>query len=298
VKADVLHRTGALDELHEQYPATDAEALLPRTLDKRIAPQWLQQCFDERSPLAAWLAGTPAIVGLEVYAPPEPGRCYVIGADPAEGNPTSDDSALTVLERDGGEEVAALAGKFQPSTLAAHLDALGRWYNNAAVLVERNNHGHAVLLWLRDHSQLWRLPGHDGQPGWLSSSKGKALLYAAAADAFREGRTRLHSDATFTQLASIGGSTLRAPEGEADDRADSYALACAACGIRVPEPYPGPLVYWPPVPFGSEPSRDLWADRPDGPDEAGVKPVWRVVLEDLGVDLEDDWSERPWYEPQ
>ena len=40
--------------------------------------------------------------------------------------------------------------------------------------------------------------------------------------------TVLHSFATFTQLASIEGSTLEAPEGEHDDRADSYALACAA----------------------------------------------------------------------
>lgn len=37
----------------------------------------------------------------------------------------------------------------------------------------------------------------------------------------------LHSFMTFTQLASIEGSTLRAPEGERDDRADSYALGLA-----------------------------------------------------------------------
>ena len=33
LRPDILHRTGSLDELHEQYLATDAEALLPRTLD-------------------------------------------------------------------------------------------------------------------------------------------------------------------------------------------------------------------------------------------------------------------------
>jgi hypothetical protein len=38
----------------------------------------------------------------------------------------------------------------------------------------------------------------------------------------------LHSFASFAQLASVDGSTLRAPEGEYDDRAISYALACAA----------------------------------------------------------------------
>ena len=236
-KADILHRTGSLDALHEQYPATDAEALAPRSLDKRIAPAWLEQCYVERVPLLPLPAGAPSIPGLEVYDLPQPRRSYVIGADPAEGNPTSDDSALEVLDKETGEQVAALAGKFQPSTLAAHIDAIARWYNNASVLVERNNHGHAVLLWLRDHSRLPRLWGHDRSEGWLSNSKGKALLYDGTADAFRNRETVLHSFATFNQLASIEGSSLRAPEGEPDDRAVAYALACVASRMRSPSPY-------------------------------------------------------------
>jgi len=273
-----MHRTGSLDDLHEQYPTFDTEALLHRTSNKRIAPEWLDQCYQEGSPLGDSLIGAPAIPGLEVYVPPTMGRFYVIGADPAEGNPTSDDSALTVLDRDTGEEVACLAGKLQPSTFAAHIDTLGKWYNNATVLVERNNHGHAVLLWLQDHSLLWRMPGHDDKEGWLSSPRGKALLYSAAADAFRERQTFLHSFATFTQLGSIDGSTLCAPEGEADDRADSYALACVASQIRFPEPYKGPLVYSPDVPMPSEQAEQ----KPQG----GL----RNVVEELGIGIEDDWD--------
>ena len=105
-RADILHRTGSLDDLHEQYPATEADALAPRTLDKRIAPEWLQQWYAEAPPIPSAAArGTPAIPSLVVYALPKPGRTYVIGADPAEGNPTSDDSALVVLDRRSGEEV-------------------------------------------------------------------------------------------------------------------------------------------------------------------------------------------------
>ena len=236
--------------------------------------------------------GCPALPDLEIYALPQPGHRYVIGADPAEGNPTSDDSALTILDRDIGEEVAALAGKFQPSTFAANIDALGMWFNKADVLVERNNHGHAVLLGLRDHSGLYRLRGLDGHEGWLSNSKGKALLYDTTADAFREGTTQLRSFATFTQLASIEGATLRAADGEADDRADSYALACAACRFRPPEPYRGPLVCWPDVPFGSETAVDLFANPLQGAYGRGPEPgqsVLQHVFNDLDVDLEGDW---------
>lgn len=227
-RRDVLSRTGALDDLHEQYPATDTEALAPRSLDKRIPGEWLEKCYMELAALPALPGNAPAIPGLEVYVLPDARRRYVIGVDPAEGNPTSDDSALEVLDAATGEECAALAGKFQPQVIAAHANAIGGWFANASVLVERNNHGHAVLLWLADNSPLTVLAGHDDKPGWLSNSRGKALLYDAEAEAFREGDTRLHSFATYTQLAGIEGASLRAPEDEPDDRADAHALATMA----------------------------------------------------------------------
>lgn len=227
-KLDIQVRTGALDDLHEQYPATDTEALSPRVLDKRISPIWLEQCYQEIAPLANIPHKAPSIPGLVIYAARISNLSYGVGMDPAEGNPTSDDSALSVIRIDNGDEVAKLRGKFQPSVFAAYADQIGQYYCNASILPERNNHGHAVILWLQDNSPLAILRGHDGNPGWLSSSKGKALLYDAAADAFRNRETRLHSFDTFTQLSSIEGSTLLAPEGLMDDLADSYCLALVA----------------------------------------------------------------------
>jgi hypothetical protein len=224
--ADILSRTGSLDDLHQQYPATDMEALSPRSLAKRIAPDWLLKCFTAIPPIQDNRA--PAIPGLRIFSAPQRGRPYVIGADPAEGNPTSDASSAHVLDVGTGEEVAHLSGRLQPSTFAAHLNSLGTYFNAASLLVERNNHGHAVLLWLRDNSRLHIMVGEDGKQGWHSTSLGKSLMYNAAADAFRDGSTILHSENTYHQLASIEGSTLRAPEGEHDDEADSYALALVA----------------------------------------------------------------------
>jgi hypothetical protein len=220
-----------LDDLHEQYPATDAEALAPRSLDKRLPAEWLQRCYRPQEPLPGPFPEDqkpPAIPGLRVYALPVASHRYVIGADPAEGNPTSDDSALVVLDVDSREEVASLAGRFEPATFAAHLDAVGRYYQRARLLVERNNHGHAVLLWLRDHSELRCLGGHDLKTGWLSNSKGKPLLYDRAGEVLRDGEVVLHSLEIFSQLASIEGSTLRAPEGQPDDLAMAFVLGCQA----------------------------------------------------------------------
>ncbi|HEY7154733.1 MAG TPA: hypothetical protein VH575_12295 [Gemmataceae bacterium] len=229
---DIFSRTGAVDDLHEQYPATDAEALAPRSLDKRLPAEWLKRCycpvaFGGAVAVGSVAVGQPALPGLTVYAVPVVGRRYVVGADPAEGNPTSDESALEVLDVDSGEEVASLAGRFEPATFAAHVDAVGRWYNHARVLVERNNHGHAVLLWLHENSRLLQLCGDDGKPGWNTTTKSKAALYAEAGEALRDEEAIIHGLETFSQLASVEGATLRAPDGQPDDRAVAFVLALA-----------------------------------------------------------------------
>lgn len=226
-KQEVLSRTVALDELGEQYPAADTDALAPAAKDKRLPGAWLTRCFREAEPVEAD-PGVPAIPGLVVYAKPVPGRVYVMGADPAEGNPNSDESSLVVLDAEDGGQVAELTGLIEPGMLAVYLDRIGSWYNQALVMVERNNHGHAVLLWLAMNSGLLRLSGPDGRKGWLTSVQSKIKLYDAAADAFRHGETMIRSLTAFCQLASIEGSTLRAPEGELDDVAMAYVLALSA----------------------------------------------------------------------
>lgn len=224
-KAHFLSTDGSLDGLYEQYPATAAEALAPASKDKRIPYDWLKGNYDEIKNQDALQDGVPNIEHLFVYRLPDELRSYIIGADPAEGNPTSDDSALEVIDRDTGEQVATLAHKFQPEVFGAHIDSIGKFFNNAAVLVERNNHGHAVLLWLKDNSRLRRIKGMDGKDGWVTTTLGNSILYDNAATAFREGTARLHNFTTFTQLSLVEGATLSAPEGMMDDRADAFALA-------------------------------------------------------------------------
>jgi hypothetical protein len=225
-KQEILSRTGFLDDLYEQYPQSDTEALAAREQDVRIPHAWLNLCYVPASAIVP--AEYPPLPMLTLYAEPALGILYAIGVDTAEGNPTSDDSAITVTQVITGEEVAKLRGKFEPSTLGFYAKELSIYYNFAPIMVERNNHGHAVILWLRDnYRSVELLPGHDGHTGWLSSTTGKAILYSIAASGFRDRETVLHSHDTLGQLASIEGGTLRAPEGEPDDLADSYCLSLA-----------------------------------------------------------------------
>jgi hypothetical protein len=231
-----IRTNGALDTTHQEYPSTDTEALAPRSLDKRIPAPWIEACYTERATLDP--IDAPAIPNLLIWKAPEvgtknrPPRAYVIGADPAEGNPTSDESALCVVDKLTGEQAAELAGRFDPTVLAGYAYQLARYYNDAEIMPERNNHGHAFIAWFRQNgSGLTILLGPDGKAGWNSNSLGKTLLYDRAADNFRDAARDqtilLHSETAYFQLASIEGHTLLAPKGEQDDRADAWALANA-----------------------------------------------------------------------
>ncbi len=225
-KAEMFAQRGTDDDFYAEYPATAEEALAPEQLDRRIPYAWLKGVIEEGSPLRSLVA--PAIPGLTVYVEAVEGRHYVIGADPAEGNPNSDDSVATVLDAERWEEVAHCVGKFEPTLFAAFIDLLGGYYNQADALVERNNHGHTVIRALRESGKSRVLNGYDGKPGWLTNIKGKPLLYDALAEAIRDQACTVRSPETASQLASIEASTLSAPLGLHDDRAMSFGLAVAA----------------------------------------------------------------------
>jgi hypothetical protein len=97
----------------------------------------------------------------------------------------------------------------------------------AEMLVERNNHGHAVILALRQIGASL-LRGLDGEIGWATTGGSKHLMFDQAAKDIREGGLRLHDETTYYQLASIDGATLAAPPGQHDDRAMACVLALAA----------------------------------------------------------------------
>ena len=174
------------------------------------------------------------IPGLTVHVPPQPGHTYVIGADPAEGNPQSDESAAVVLDYANGEQVATLGLRCDPEMFAVHLDRLARLYDDsplgAEIMVERNNHGHAVILALR-YIGASLLRGPDRELGWAMTGDSKPLLFDQAAKDIREGGLRLHDETTYYQLLSIDGATLAAPPGQHDDRAMACVLALAALRV-------------------------------------------------------------------
>lgn len=239
IAIDMRKQTGTNDGLYQEYPDNPEEALAPIEAAKRIPFEWIKKCYKKIEALSP--PGAPAVPSLTIYKEPIPNRHYVIGADPAEGNPNSDDSAGNVLDADTWEEVAVFAGKWEPKVFGGFIDQVGVYYNYASVMPERNNHGHALILALRDTGILTILRGHSADAekeqsterfGWLSNEKGKTLMYDNIAQLIMDESIILHDPKTINQLASIESKTKRAPDGMNDDAADALTLAAAALQYR------------------------------------------------------------------
>lgn len=221
------------DDLWQEYPETPEQALAGRQASKRFNPQWLTQCYDPRPSLPPALT----LPGLTVYERPQPGRSYLLACDTSEGDVTSDPSPVTVFDADNWAEVAQLYGIFEPSVLAGYLWQLAVYYgdSDAVICVERNNHGHAVLLTLRELDiaasrrgpVIYRNP-HDRKPGWLSNTKWKHTAVDKTAECLRDGSLTIRSENTKLELANFEAATLKAPEGDTDDLAMTVVIGVAA----------------------------------------------------------------------
>jgi len=101
---------------------------------------------------------------LTIWLPPQAGKRYVIGVDPAGGGVNGDYSCAQVIDRTLGTQCAELHGHLNPKELAKRLIKLGTRYNSALLGVERNNHGHGVLAHLRTlgYDEIFMQKNQDG----------------------------------------------------------------------------------------------------------------------------------------
>ena len=96
--------------------------------------------------------------GLEVWADPEPGRTYVIGADVGKGKDDGDYSAAVVYDPLARCVVAMIRDRVDAGSFGYRLSEIGERYNTATLVVERNDHGVVTLERLRSiqYPKIWR----------------------------------------------------------------------------------------------------------------------------------------------
>jgi hypothetical protein len=167
---------------------------------------------------------------LLIWLPSQVGKQYLIGVDPAGGGSEGDYSCAAVIERSTGLQCAELHGHFPPRELAMRLIELANSYNQGLLVVEQNNHGHAVLAHLRMEgcTNVFREGGHDG---WLTSAVSRPAMIENLAAVLAVEQTIFHSPRLLNEcrtfIRHVDGSSSAAA-GSHDDCVMAMAIALAA----------------------------------------------------------------------
>ena len=262
-----------LRKFHQEFPTTAREAFVTTgrgvfnsdVLGKLILES--QRLQRERPsegfhiPVQSWKerGGEKYIIeamdegGLQVWERPVPHREYRIGADVSEGIDVGRDtdwSVAVVLNADTMDEVAMLRVKIDPDLFAWQLASLGKWYNNAKLLVERNNHGLVTLKFLSDvhlYPDIYsekildeRSSRSARKLGFHTTVKSKPLIIDYLKELIREDEINIKSPKVLDELqtfVNFPNGRMAAQSGSHDDCVMALAIACFGCKMfpAIPE---------------------------------------------------------------
>jgi hypothetical protein len=168
---------------------------------------------------------------LEIWLPPLKGKEYLVAVDPAGGGSEGDYSAAQVLELESGLQCAEFAGHVGGLELAQRITALAAEYNQAWLVVERNNHGSGVLALAETACGYRRIYRQAGQAGWLTTSVSRPAVLGRLDAALVEQPERFLSRRLLGECRSFvrlpdGGTGART--GTHDDRVMAMAIGLAA----------------------------------------------------------------------
>jgi len=176
---------------------------------------------------------------VRIFQEPLRDHAYVIGADPAEGLEHGDAAAACVIDIETGLLVATFHDHCDPDLFGEQLNNLGRYYNNALIGVEINNHGHVTVLTLRKlgYPRIFRRrtigqisDKHAPQYGWLTNKLSKPKMIDDLGAAIRDRSIDIRCEYTLAELRTYireygPGGTVKTHGSPHDDRTMSLAIA-------------------------------------------------------------------------
>jgi len=143
-----------------------------------------------------------------VWEQPLKGFKYVIGCDVAEGL-GGDYSTIEVLNAHTGEQVAEYrSNHIPPDMLGTMLINLGKYYNNALLVIEVNNHGRSVIDGIkRKYANIYRRETFDKVTrektealGWRTTGTSKPMLVDVMEEAIRHEDVKVRSEELMKEL--------------------------------------------------------------------------------------------------
>ena len=230
-------------QLAQEYPSDPDEAFLRsgHLVFNADALLGMVPTDPQRGRLSAGAAGPvfEQVEGgpLRLWEAPNVGMRYCIGADVAEGLDHGDFSTAHVIEAKSRRVVAHFHARIDADLFGSDvLFNLGRWYNQALIGVESNNHGLttnkalARILYNPIYKARSVTKGNNVAPtetlGWRTTTISKPLALDDLNRALRDGELHVYDVDTHVELRSFvregNGQTHGSPF---DDRVMSLAIA-------------------------------------------------------------------------
>lgn len=146
---------------------------------------------------------------ISIWKNPEPDAFYCIGADVAEGLVAGDYSCATVGDSNTFDIVAMWHGHIDPDLFGVELIKLAKYYNDAYLGVENNNHGLTTLSTIKKN-EYWNLffsKSYDRisdtitqKLGWTTSVRTKPYMIDKLAEFVREMYLGIYSDFIISEM--------------------------------------------------------------------------------------------------
>lgn len=236
-RSKVAEKNGSQDLVDQEYPL-DEETCWITAGKPFLDPERTKQLLSESIPpirtdrFSSSVPDPAARNELLVWEEPHLRDEYVVIGDPSEGVVGGDPCAAAVYHRSSGRHVASVHGIWRTHEFATVLERVGLLYHTALLVVERANHGHAVLnallrLGVRSPGQPQADPyprvyfGEDEKAGWLSGQVPRATAMEAFAAAHRKGEWRSPDRDVLNEMQRFVVNAKGKPEaapGAHDDR--------------------------------------------------------------------------------
>ena len=237
-----LDELGGTDLFRQEYPSTPLEAFLTSGrcfVEEMAISQCESNCYtaDFKGDIIDGNLIERDHGNYQEWYPPSREETYCIGVDVAEGLAYGDYSCAQVLDS-LGNQVACWHGHIDPFDYGALVAMLGKRFNTAYVIVERNNHGLGTLRKIQDlgYSNLFVESSVDGaygdrltkRGGFLTTSKTKPLIVDNLAALLRQGESGVADIELLNELRTYiidDKGSYNSQNGCYDDRVMAYAIA-------------------------------------------------------------------------
>ncbi|MBF0344208.1 MAG: hypothetical protein HQL06_08250 [Nitrospirae bacterium] len=233
---------GDLLTFKQEYPSNAIEAFVTTSTSVFNTQKIIDLMAEAKEPVYRYecelATGVWRLVkegSLRVWEEADKNRHYLISADVSEGLEGGDYSCAEVIERSTSKQVAEWHGLIEPDLFGLLLTHLGKRYNMAWLIPERNNHGLTTITKIvelnypRIYTEMVLTPPIKPRKrlGWLSTRTNKELIINNLIAEIRDDSHGIVSRELFEEMMTFvktQSGQYTAENGMHDDRVMAIAI--------------------------------------------------------------------------